>query len=460
MTIRAMTPEERLRFGFWRDQASDLMPYLSPILFKFRPIVTDEVDSFAVDEGLRCYVNTERVKDWSPKLLATALLHECGHVWSEHAARARELGVSGAQQHQDWNAGADMAINDDLLDAGLTEIKDFLLPSLISQPNHQEAEHYYGVIRAKRAAQQKQHAPQQQSGQPVQDAPGNGGDQPDSPGEGQQDSTANGSNGEQAPQDYTGCGSVSGNGAPCELPDDGGALGAESKAASVADVSDTLDQVAYEIEKHVRVHGRGSIPGGLSDFMDNRLEPPKVPWRTELSSFVRRTIHVGGRGRRSTNRPNRRRNNITLGGQRVIVPGTVKPVLRIALIRDTSGSMSVEDLQMVGNEVEGVARALGIKGPNLLVIDVDSHAHPPRPYAGAATLNIVQGRGGTDMSAGLAVAGELSPAPTLVIVCTDGITGWPNDEPPFPVVGCFIGKASERYAKGAPHWVHTVVVED
>lgn len=433
MTL-TQTPSQadRARFALWRDAAADKMPYLAPILFRFVPVRTTSIDSFAVDSRLRCYVNFDAVADWPQEQLAFALLHECGHVWQEHDARARAIGLSDndAQAQRDFNAGGDAAINDDLESLGF-DCTNFITPSTLGEPEHLTAEHYYGVIRAKRAARQSQ----QGQGQPQQGQSGDGNSQP-----------------------FRGCGSASGGqSAPCELPDDGGELGEGYGGSSGADIDAALDAVAHEISDAVR-KGRGDIPGSMVEEMQQRLAPPKVPWQQVLRSAVRRNLAVAGRGHRTPTRCNRRRHNATLGGRKLILPGQVKPTLDVVFVRDTSGSMSVAELNAIGNEVEGVSKAAGIKGNRLQVIDVDSVAYDPRPYRGLDTLNAVQGRGGTDMGAGLVRAAQMKPLPSLVIVGTDGGTYWPSEAPPFPVIIAITGTQADG-GMPTPEWAQVVYVD-
>jgi hypothetical protein len=62
--------------------------------------------------------------------------------------------------------------------------------------------------------------------------------------------------------------------------------------------------------------------------------------------------------------------------------------------------MSLDDLQMVAAEVEGICRQMGVRGESLRVLDVDVEVGAVKGYRGVSSLEEIAGRGGTDMGAG------------------------------------------------------------
>jgi predicted metal-dependent peptidase len=122
-------------------------------------------------------------------------------------------------------------------------------------------------------------------------------------------------------------------------------------------------------------------------------------------------------------RPSRRQS--VFGG--VVMPALRQPVPRVAVIVDTSGSISRYMLDTSLAEIGGILRAVGQReGVHVLAVDsaVQSCA---RVFASSQV--ILKGGGGTDMAAGLAAAGRLRPPPDIAIVVTDGFTPWPAQAP-------------------------------
>jgi predicted metal-dependent peptidase len=122
--------------------------------------------------------------------------------------------------------------------------------------------------------------------------------------------------------------------------------------------------------------------------------------------------------------------------------------------------MSESDLTLVGNEVEGIAKQLGIRGNDFRILDVDAEVGSVKRYQGAKTLEEVTGRGGTDMGVGIAAACALRPTPNAVVVITDGFTPWPDTKPRIPVVVCLVGSGDlEHVAELVPDWAVTCTVD-
>ena len=181
-----------------------------------------------------------------------------------------------------------------------------------------------------------------------------------------------------------------------------------------------------------------------------------------LSSAIRRAVAIRqGDFDATWSRRNRRRPSVELApGRNVVVPGTFSPIPTLGVVRDTSGSMSESELSEVAIEVEGIAKQVGIRGRDLRVLDTDTEVAATRDYRGAASIQEVAGRGGTDMGAGIAAAVLLRPTPNAIVVITDGFTGWPSHRPSIPVVVCLVGDGANQMRTQIPEWAVSVVVED
>jgi predicted metal-dependent peptidase len=208
----------------------------------------------------------------------------------------------------------------------------------------------------------------------------------------------------------------------------------------------------------------GTVPAGLVAIAKQLLTPSKLPWKQILSSAIRRSIASrAGDTDVTYARRNRRRAYIDLSSnERIIRPGNYSPVPSLAVVRDTSGSMGAPQLNAVSVEIEGIAKQLGIRGEQLIVLDVDVEVAAKRQYRDFSQLEEVAGRGGTDMGVGIAEAAALRPKPNAIVVITDGMTPWPatrGNAP--PTIAAIVGTsdAHSYLVEGVPAWIKPVLVD-
>ncbi|WP_277212330.1 vWA domain-containing protein [Isoptericola croceus] len=415
-----MTDEQSASLQVWRYLAMEKMPYMAGLLFSLRVLDAPGLGTLAVDAGLRLYIDFDAIADRSDDERAQMLLHEVGHLFADHHLLAEELGVDQRTKGRAINVSADASLNDDLRDAGCEIFADdggFILPSVLGEPDYKTPHHYYRSL--------------------TDDDEG-------------QDGGDGGDGGE-----YTGCGSGSGSEpAPCELGDDD--AGGTAPAASRVQV-----EVAGAIIEHAK--NRGRVPAGLAERTEQILAPSTTPWQKILASMVRRgAASRAGTLDVDTSRRSRRRHDARLGGtgRRLVVPGMHTPVPRVALVRDTSGSMSAGDLNAVTNEVEAISQRVGIRGMDLRVIDVDADVAAERGYRRASDLAVRHGGGGTDMRVGIDAALQVRPRPSVVVVATDGYTPWPEEPVGVALVCVIVGTDDQRprAISTAPSWAKVVEV--
>ncbi|MCC3299816.1 DUF2201 family putative metallopeptidase [Arthrobacter caoxuetaonis] len=442
-TLTTPSKSQMLLFQAWRATALQIMPYMASTLFALRPVNTQEVDTFAIDDGLRVYVNFDKCEPMGAQFCAEGLLHECSHILAEHSMLAEVAGVTDEERRM-WNIAGDMAINDDLRDAGCSALAAHgVFAAQIGQPDYQTPLTYMEVLRRKTAAQQKK---QQQNGQ---GQPGKNGQPTDDSG---------------APM--KGCGSGSGSVAGgFELGDDD--MKGKAPAASSAEKAMVRISTAASVRQHQEQHGIGSVPGGIAQIVDEILAPSVTPWERVLASFIRRAVaHKLGQHDTTYARRHRRRMNETLRNRqggivgRVIAPGYIKPVPSVHFYRDTSGSVDDHSLAVATNEVLAIAKKLGIRGDDLLVSDIDTQVHQTQKFAGLASVTDVQGRGGTEMGEAIVHACNLKNKPSVIVIATDGETYWPTERPSVPVVVLLVNLRSDYWRENVPSWAHVVEVKN
>jgi predicted metal-dependent peptidase len=177
---------------------------------------------------------------------------------------------------------------------------------------------------------------------------------------------------------------------------------------------------------------------------------PKVDWRRQLGAELRRAVsEVAGAVDYSYRKPSRRS---AVAGD-VVLPALRRPVPEVAVVCDTSGSMTEDLLAMVLAEVEGLLRALGL-ARQVRVLACDTAVGPAQRVSSARQVSLVGG-GGTDMGTGIAAASALRPRPAVCVVLTDGYTPWPAGAPKGMRV--VVGLLGER-APEPPGWARAVRV--
>jgi len=401
--------------------AATRFPYLATGVFGAQVIADPGSGTVSVDENWRMRADPELTAEWTPAQLGSVLVHHVCHLLRTHGERAQAAGV-GPEEARAWVRAADAEINDDLVPAGLDLPGRPVLPNHLGAQDGLLAEQYFDVIRPR----------------PAQGAKGG-------PGGGTTDRSGQRENGEAA-GGWLDCGSGA-DGMPRPGDGPGGLPGWQAEL------------LRRQVAQDVIAHGRqaGNVPAGLLRWAQEILSP-KVDWRTLLAAELRRAIaEVSGAVDYSYRRPSRRS---AVAGQ-VVLPALRRPVPEVAVVCDTSGSMTEDLLAAALAEVEGLLRALGL-ARQVRVLACDTAVAPAQRVSSARQVELVGG-GGTDMGAGIAAAAALRPRPAVTVVLTDGYTPWPSVPPKgMRVVVALLGSAAtatSRSALTAPRWARAVRVD-
>ncbi len=174
--------------------------------------------------------------------------------------------------------------------------------------------------------------------------------------------------------------------------------------------------------------GLGGVPGRQAGDLIERLSGDGLPslsvdWRAELASFV---------GSLRVPQPNWLRPPRRFPHALGIVPGRARaldrsqtPSLLVAI--DTSGSMTMEELEMVGAELQRM-------GPlaRMTLVHCDTKIQRVHPFEGR--LPEIEGRGGTDLRPPFASEFLAEHRPDGVVYFTDGAGPWPELDPRVPTL--------------------------
>ncbi|MEU6507575.1 VWA-like domain-containing protein [Streptomyces sp. NPDC046942] len=374
-----------------RYRAANDRPYLTSALYALTVVPSTEVQTMGVDRHWRCYVSPAFVDATPVPELAGVWVHEVAHLLRDHHGRADRLPAAAQRDRHRVNVAQDCEINDDLLADGLRLPEGRMEPRLFGLPEGQLFEVYLDRL-----------PPQVRA--------------PD-------------------------CGSgAHGRPAPWELPDSAGpARLGEVEAQALR------RQTAEAMRAHQRT--RGTLPAGWQRWAEETLEPT-VDWRRALSGAVREAAAwAGGAVDYTYRRPSRR----TSALRGVVLPSLRRPLPRVAVVIDTSGSMGDAELAAALAEVTGVLREVGVRGNRVTVLACDADVHAVSRVAATEQITL-GGGGGTDMRVGIEAALATPDRPSIVVVLTDGHTPWPDEPPPCRIIAALIGSTAPQ----PPGWVETV----
>lgn len=309
-------PLDHTRLAAARLRAADLQPFLAVALYALIPIASYDNPTFAVDDKWRLYINPAKLREWSVPHVAGVLLHEVSHVVRDHAGRGGAITGGDPVAAIVWNVAADAEINDDLIAAGVTLPEDPVTPKSLKLPRNKVAEFYYARLCDARVPA----SPELDCG--------------------------------------AGC---HGQGADNDSP---------LLPAGVTEVDGLLlrRRVAEEVAR-LAANQPGTVGGGWQRWAEATLRPV-MDWRRLLNAKVKSaTAAVAGAADYSYSRPPRRR----VPG--VVLPSMRRPLPRVAVIIDTSGSVSDAALIAAWTEVHGCLRALSVRRDLLTVYAADAKTH-------------------------------------------------------------------------------------
>jgi predicted metal-dependent peptidase len=418
--MSTLNEEARLRIMAARIIAQNRWPYLSSLLFSLRLVEMDHsiIPTMAVDKGWRLYYSPEFVLAENAEALATVLLHECMHCVMAHNERFLALDQSDVD-HNVWNVCGDCAIND-ILDESDMPWTEEVTP--VRYSNFEDigidktmiTETAYAKVRA------------WQQGNKDDDRLGS------------QDC---GSVADNNPRDYE-----------LDLDDEHAPSMSQERQASIR------DRVASDVIEASK--SMGNVSGGLKRWAQDHLDP-QVDWRRQLGVHLRKSVaNIAGRRDYSYVRPSRRQEAMRLVDSDILLPSLRQPSPpRVAIVVDTSGSVSDSELRTYLGEIAGIVKAVGV-AEGINVIPCDSQAQTVQRLRSIAKIEDLEliGGGGTDMREGINAALSLKPSPNIIVVITDGATPWHIEQPN----GCdnYIVILTKTHALGSvPFWMRTISIE-
>lgn len=400
-----MSLSAQQKLGAARLLAINKAPYLTSAIYFLIPREAPGLRHLVATSARGVMVfNPEMVAAESVEVLASALVHEVSHILREYWRRC----AAGNFDPQLFNIAQDLTINGDLKAGDWAMGTGWLLPETFKLADGKVSEAYYADLLAMASS-------------PTANSIGSGQ-----------------------------CGGCAGNPTEDEAKNDDGPQHTEAELAVVR------KNVANEIQSFAQGKGRGSVPGGWLRFAEMTLAPPRIRWEDKLARMLRRacTYRPGATVRRYSI-PSRWQGVFGYGADAPIIPGHKSQVANVALLLDTSGSMSETEIGIALREAQGILKTAGAS-IEFCAIDSDVQALQ-RVDSVRDMARLLRGGGGTSFIPAFEALAKRRPPPSITIVATDGDGPAPAAAPPWThTVWLLIGK----HASAPCDWGDIVRAED
>ena len=210
----------------------------------------------------------------------------------------------------------------------------------------------------------------------------------------------------------------------------GNPLEGEEKEQAEDEISQMIAHAADEAKKAGQ-----EINGTLSDLV-TAVRTPQVDWKSYLTSYIK-SSNPDDMSWRKINRKILSELDLCMPAMISETPGP------IAIVLDTSGSVSKDEREVFLSELQNINEAL--KPQSMHVLCVDTHVatcYDFTPYDDITEL-VMTGGGGTDMSPGFNYIEECLPEVETILCFSDcEFWEWPP-EPERPVLWLSTGKNTE-----------------
>lgn len=423
-------------FADARLRTHRLLPYLYHHVVNLVPVKRPGLGTMAVDKYMRVYYDPEMFGEWSMDMAAEVILHEDLHVLLRHHQRAeRHIGKNMSQEQQTRaNIAADFCCNQVLRNAGFCKsADDWMFPEKFKLPPDLSFEEYYDQLEGKiKTVHINVYFDKDGKLKP-----GSGG---------------SASDGVQRPWEDA---------PPGEKNSDG-----TESAEGLSSYEQTLvEKAVAEAIQRQEQRSRGSVGSYLAKLARDILDPPVDPFR-ELHAAVKYAVcHTGGHGDFTYRKMPKRSVD-----SRVRLPASFRPLPRVTVCIDTSGSMGERDLAKAIGVVACGLRSVPSGGIRVVCGDTDAKAAGrvfnarqlfTKENSGAERGHVagvaqLLGGGGTDMSRVIEYAAKEDPRPDAIVIITDGYTPWPAEPVGPKVVACITQDCGE----GPPAWIRTIRMHD
>ena len=374
--------------------ASDQFPYLASAIFAAQVHSAPEIGRMVMDRYWRLHADPSVVDEASVEQLGGEILHLTSHLLRDHASRADDAGLNGIEELHHWVDAADAEISDDY--PALSRISETITPSELGLDPHRLAEEYFrrGDVR-----------------------------------EGASNDCGSGAHGESASWEPPPPSQTSGSG-----------LDKHERSLLRRRVASDVEAAGADASAGLRAWAAAEMS-------------PTVDWRRELAAVLRKAVAIAsGAVDYSYARPSRR----SAAVKDIVLASMRQPAVEIAVVIDTSASVSEDLLGSAVTEIDGILKSAGSRSVRFIACD-----DAVRVTARISSVEGIQtfGGGGTDMAVGIAAALDSRPRPQVVVVLTDGFTPWSFDAPRADVIAGILANDDGIEPPATPSWATRIVIE-
>ena len=403
--------------------------------------------TMAVDKHFNLY-HGPIADTWTDKEFVGALWHEVNHLLRHHPDRLAHMPKKYGMDPKWMNVVADLEINDDLRDQGITLPDDVMYSERFNHECGLSAEdHFFQFIDEQE--EQEQQAGDDQDDDEDEEQEEQDGSNPPPPGPGGAEKPKR-----EAPDDAPSCGSGSGG------PPDGDELPEPTPEEQAQKERAQRKQDEDVVEAAGEAPGDSLPPGMSQDVYEaavERLGKSEHDWRATLAVELRNAMEqqADEAEEYTFRRRSRRQGALT----DLILPGSFRPVPRLGVCVDVSGSMDQHKLTASMRELHGILERLAI--PSFTAYAWNTQLKAQITVQTAADIETVMKYrgGGTDMWSSVEYA--MANGDEVIVVLTDNETHWPDNGPHgVPVIIGGINRRkdfiSNRYP--VPNWARLVDV--
>lgn len=437
------------RTNVTQDAAVRLMlkyPFWSELYYTMTVFSDNTIPTLATD-GFNLWVNEEFWRGLSLDLKISAVAHEIGHKMLLHCTRR------GARNPMLWNVAADYVVNGILVDNGFA-----LGAGWLYKAKYQgwATEAVYSDLEDELMKEKKDEGKDKKGpkGPPSKDkgegAEGDGGDNSDSDGgEPSDGSDEQEGMGGASPGDDEGVGGDDGKNIssdPSQVPSSISRewIDKHQDIKELTGSNEAIDkaekQIIEQVQKAVQTAMQhGNCPAGMAQF-DDLCEPSKEPWFNHLHRYMQ-SLTVAEYNWAKMNRR-------TMVVHNIFAPEHYSESLgEVVIAIDASGSVfdAYHQANFAGHTQAILSEAKPSK-VHVMYFDSDITSYEVMDACDLEFRSKPCGGGGTCFEPIFDKIEEEGIAPAVVIILTDCMGSFPNEEPPYPVIWASIEEHLGCYA--------------
>ncbi len=380
-------------------------PFLGALVLRLPLVEAGDWCKSTATDARSIYYSADYIAELSPKQVQFMLAHDALHCALSHFARRQHR-----NKHR-WDVATDFAINAMLIGEGMQSPPDALY---LEHFSGMTAEEIYPMLDED---EDREPVDQHLYDDYDEDSEDSGSEQGDSDqGEGGGEQQSNSAAGQQ----------------PQSQSSNGGGKADRPPPLSESERQDLQTQWQQNLAGAAQsAMQAGKLDGAMARLVDHFLQP-QLPWRMLLARYMT----ASARDDYSYTRPSTRR------GSDAIFPALRSGEVNVVAVVDTSGSISLEEIQEFVSEVDGLKGQMRA-AVTLIACDMEFVGEPRRfePWEELEIdLSTLQGGRGTSFVPVFEWLQQRDRQPDLVLYFTDAEGQFPTEVPMVPVVWLVKGK--------------------